>query len=121
MYALDPNSPAKEDEKPIMVHCSAGCGRTGTFCTIDSVVDMLKRQKKARITQNRDAMDLDGEEWVKRDDLDLITKTVADFRLQRLSMVQTLRQFVLCYETVLEWLVREIPDRTKDVRRSYHG
>jgi hypothetical protein len=34
---------------------------------------------------------------------DLIAKTVEDFRLQRLSMVQTLRQFVLCYETVLQW------------------
>lgn len=32
--------------RPVLVHCSAGCGRTGTFCTIDSVIDMLKRQRK---------------------------------------------------------------------------
>jgi tyrosine-protein phosphatase 2/3 len=47
--------------------------------------------------------------WVNRDDQDLIEKTVEDFRLQRLSMVQSLRQFVLCYESVLEWLVEQHP------------
>lgn len=42
--------------------------------------------------------------WIGKEDVDLIEKTVEDFRLQRLSMVQSLRQFVLCYESVLEWL-----------------
>jgi len=32
--------------RPMLVHCSAGCGRTGTFCTVDSVIDMLKRQRQ---------------------------------------------------------------------------
>jgi protein tyrosine phosphatase len=41
--------------------------------------------------------------------MDLIAKTVEDFRLQRLSMVQSLRQFVLCYESVMEWLVEQHP------------
>jgi protein-tyrosine phosphatase len=27
---------------PMMVHCSAGCGRTGAFCVIDSVLSELK-------------------------------------------------------------------------------
>jgi protein-tyrosine phosphatase len=43
------------------------------------------------------------------DNGDLVEKTVEDFRLQRLSMVQSLRQFVLCYESVLEWLVEQHP------------
>jgi protein-tyrosine phosphatase len=47
--------------------------------------------------------------WTSKDDVDLIAKTVEDFRLQRLSMVQSLRQFVLCYESVLEWLVEQHP------------
>ena len=108
-----PEEPAPLGERPIVVHCSAGCGRTGTFCTVDSVIDMLKRQRKSRRNgHGGDAMELDvamQDLWTLSDEEDLVAKTVADFRLQRLSMVQTLRQFVLCYETVLEWIVEEMP------------
>ena len=47
------------------------------------------------------------EEWLYRDDVDLVESTVEELRLQRLSMVQSLRQFVLCYESVMEWLVMQ--------------
>lgn len=113
--------PAAKGERPIVVHCSAGCGRTGTFCTVDSVIDMLKRQRQRAAhpppedasrmqvdTEKEDEEEQEKEDdWLLRDDTDLVARAVADFRLQRLSMVQTLKQFVLCYESVLEWLVRE--------------
>ncbi|KAF4623987.1 hypothetical protein G7Y89_g14189 [Cudoniella acicularis] len=109
--------------RPILVHCSAGCGRTGTFCTIDTVIDMLKRQRREfrsgvmpmEITSS-DGSDYLGKEkkpsgadggWIFDQELDLIEKTVEDFRNQRLSMVQSLRQYVLCYETVLEWIAQQ--------------
>jgi tyrosine-protein phosphatase 2/3 len=119
--------PDPPNSRPIIVHCSAGCGRTGTFCTVDSVIDMLKRQRQARNARQGTPMDIDRKSssppqgnpffsderidgpWTTKDDLDLIEKTVEDFRLQRLSMVQSLRQFVLCYESVLEWLVEQHP------------
>lgn len=175
---------------PMLVHCSAGCGRTGTFCTVDSVIDMLKRQRIRNIKKANDnierkvrghkmqaqepRIDPDGDvamsglsfagfqaastmgapvahsnsfddaispgtkspqssafptrmsispspspsssdddddqhldtSWIEDDTIDLIAATVHDFRTQRLSMVQTLRQFVLCYETVSEWVWR---------------
>jgi len=127
-----PDEPAREGERPIVVHCSAGCGRTGTFCTIDSVVDMLKRQHQYRDIQDRKSfhkaedgdMDLDAKEedtWMGKDDEDLVTKTVSDFRLQRLSMVQTLRQFVLCYESVLEWVAAEMPSQYQRLGGSEGG
>lgn len=71
---------------PVLVHCSAGCGRTGTYCTIDSVISTIAQGLYDKTEE------------------DLIARTVEDFRAQRLSMVQTLRQFVLCYETVMQWV-----------------
>lgn len=133
----DPDPP---ESRPIIVHCSAGCGRTGTFCTVDTVIDMLKRQRMShrmsrqrgtspmQVDRRQSQVQHDGSpffkssapsptssdnvdgDWVKRDDQDLIEKTVEDFRHQRLSMVQSLRQFVLCYESVMEWLVEQEED-----------
>ena len=119
--------PDPPNSRPVLVHCSAGCGRTGTFCTVDSVIDMLKRQRQTRNARQGTPMDIDRRSssvsqedsffkdepidgpWTTNDGVDLIEKTVEDFRLQRLSMVQSLRQFVLCYESVLEWLVEQHP------------
>ncbi|KAI0407093.1 hypothetical protein F4802DRAFT_68180 [Xylaria palmicola] len=130
----EPESEARA--RPLLVHCSAGCGRTGTFCTVDSVIDMLKRQRLASLAK-RTRRDIDGDVpmadranspkkakhedwpeefsgnfkgidagWVGETGLDLIEATVEDFRKQRLSMVQTLQQFVLCYESITEWIYR---------------
>ncbi|KAI0097863.1 hypothetical protein GGR51DRAFT_458641 [Nemania sp. FL0031] len=132
-WSDEPESEAKA--RPLLVHCSAGCGRTGTFCTVDSVIDMLKRQRLASTKRTR--RDTDGDVamddraaspkkakhddstrelsgdfkgvdagWVGETGLDLIEATVEDFRKQRLSMVQSLRQFVLCYESITEWIWR---------------
>ncbi|KAL0940370.1 protein tyrosine phosphatase [Colletotrichum truncatum] len=139
--------------RPMLVHCSAGCGRTGTFCTVDTVIDMLKRQRLAKTNlkpvRKRDSdgdikMSGQSEEasprekvfdfnpssrrsstdvrrasldttppldtsWLNDDcdTMDLIQKTVEEFRNQRLSMVQSLRQYVLCYETIVEYVWRQ--------------
>jgi tyrosine-protein phosphatase 2/3 len=124
--ASSAEEPAPEGQRPIIVHCSAGCGRTGTFCAIDSVIDMLKRQRSVHAHAGKDLMEVDVEDdWVRRDDIDLVAKTVGDFRQQRLSMVQNLRQFVLCYESILQWIVRQQPESMKlprdAARRSYQG
>ncbi|EAW13318.1 putative protein tyrosine phosphatase (Pyp1) [Aspergillus clavatus NRRL 1] len=106
---FDSREAEPEGQRPVLVHCSAGCGRTGTFCTVDSVLDMLKRQRTERTIQSRG-----DKEGFNSDNLDLIAKTVADFRTQRPSMIQNLSQFVLCYESVLEWIVGHMDEGSKE-------
>ena len=59
---------------PVLVHCSAGIGRTGTFCTIDLCLDSL--------AHGRDVS---------------VLNTVRLLRLSRPGMVQTRQQYALCY------------------------
>ncbi|KAG1449700.1 hypothetical protein G6F55_010047 [Rhizopus delemar] len=74
---------------PVTVHCSAGCGRTGAFCVVDTVIE--------RLWQERDVYTSSA--------VDKIKETVERFREQRISIVQTHRQYVFCYEAILWWLL----------------
>ncbi|PSN53142.1 hypothetical protein C0J52_06280 [Blattella germanica] len=71
---------------PVLVHCSAGCGRTGTICAIDYVWGLLRAGKLSK-------------------DFSLY-KLVQDMRKQRIAMVQTKEQYVLVHQAVRE-LFRE--------------
>ncbi|KAK6453693.1 protein tyrosine phosphatase [Scheffersomyces xylosifermentans] len=71
---------------PTIIHCSAGCGRTGTLCTVDTVINILKNIKKKEL------------------EFDPIYSIVNNFRKQRISMVQNLRQYFLIYEVLLHYL-----------------
>ncbi|KAI8990941.1 protein-tyrosine phosphatase-like protein [Mycotypha africana] len=75
---------------PMIVHCSAGCGRSGAFCAIDTVIYRLST------TAYKESVD---------DTTDILLQTISRFREQRLSMVQTLRQFVFCYEAIWWWIL----------------
>ncbi|KAK9330916.1 protein-tyrosine phosphatase-like protein [Lipomyces starkeyi] len=85
---------------PVVVHCSAGCGRTGTFCTVDTVIDILRRNKEYDSPSSCQTVDL-------------VAEVVNDLRTQRLSMVQCLRQFVICYESVLVWKIDQLEQQDK--------
>ncbi|KAI8332097.1 protein-tyrosine phosphatase-like protein [Chlamydoabsidia padenii] len=75
---------------PMVIHCSAGCGRSGAFCAIDTVL--------RRLTNNNSPQQQDTT-------TDALWDIIFRFREQRLSMVQTLRQFVFCYEVVWWWFL----------------
>lgn len=65
---------------PVLVHCSAGIGRTGTFIAISNLIEMMIENK--RITPKR---------------------VVAEMRKQRAFLVQTWEQYKFIHQAVLEW------------------
>lgn len=73
-------SPAQGASQPIVVHCSAGVGRSGAFCTIDNCIHELDTLK---------TVNLQG--------------TVRKMRKQRAFAVQTEEQYEFCYQTLLEY------------------
>lgn len=78
-------------KRPVVAHCSAGVGRTGTFCAVYVLLlrlfGLLKAKKASKEQLDR-AMDVPG--------------VVARLRKQRMGMVQTIDQYYFCYQAVMQ-------------------
>ncbi|CAG2164165.1 unnamed protein product, partial [Oppiella nova] len=70
------------DMGPIVVHCSAGVGRTGTFIAIDSLM--------AQINDNSTHIN--------------IFECVSHLRHQRNHLVQSVKQYIFVYRAVMEYI-----------------
>ncbi|KAI8077740.1 protein-tyrosine phosphatase-like protein [Halteromyces radiatus] len=79
-----------QQTSPMVVHCSAGCGRTGTFCVVDTVTGWLKHSESKE------------DEWV-----DPVFEVTDAFRQQRTTMVQTASQYLFCYHAIWDYLQQQ--------------
>ena len=70
------------DRGPIVVHCSAGVGRTGTFIAIDSLISRID----------------DGAQDIN------VFECVSSLRYQRNFLVQSLRQYIFVYRAIMEYV-----------------
>ncbi|XP_076340121.1 uncharacterized protein LOC143240839 [Tachypleus tridentatus] len=65
---------------PVLVHCSAGCGRTGTVCAIDYVWGLMRMGKLSESFS--------------------LYQLISEMRRQRIAMVQTKEQYILVHRAV---------------------
>lgn len=82
-----------EQKEPVVVHCSAGIGRTGTFVAVDILRQRLKKLAEAGSctpAQLAEALNLPA--------------LVHELRQQRMGMVQTFEQYAFIYQALYEEL-----------------
>lgn len=87
---------------PILVHCSAGVGRTGTFCAVYVLLQRLYallRTSSPSAAQIEKAVDVPG--------------VVARLRRHRIGMVQTVDQYYFCYQAVIQEVEAEVGRRAR--------
>ncbi|GAA5961034.1 hypothetical protein JCM3765_006509 [Sporobolomyces pararoseus] len=101
-------SDVAQSPAPILVHCSAGVGRTGTYITIASLLpllSLLKRQPNWQSTLSTKGPhplgeDYPASEMIKGAPIDFVGLTVDRIRDQRTTMVQTKEQLEFIYEAL---------------------
>ncbi|KAF7695704.1 tyrosine-protein phosphatase non-receptor type 18 [Silurus meridionalis] len=84
---------------PLLVHCSAGCGRTGVICAIDFVNDLLHEKE---IGDDFSIMDI-----------------VLELRRQRPSAVQTKEQYEFVFHTVAKMFAKVLQESA--LNHQYHS
>ncbi|GAA6056726.1 hypothetical protein JCM3770_005867 [Rhodotorula araucariae] len=74
-------------EPPILAHCSAGVGRTGVFIMVSSLLDHLRRVRRAHLAASAggDSMEIDGSSQPEQQRPPLLERTPSDPETSHLS------------------------------------
>lgn len=109
------------DQRPIVVHCSAGVGRSGTFITLDRILQQI---------QVLDYVDIFGIVWAMRKGMwsGILVQSkiliICFIILERVWMVQTEQQYICihqCLMAVLEGKENTGPPREIHDNQGYEG
>lgn len=84
LYEVNKRQEMLETAGPIIVHCSAGIGRTGTFIVVDLIIDQVRR-------------------CGLHTDID-VRRSIQMVRAQRSGMVQTEAQYQFVYLALLHYV-----------------
>lgn len=87
----------KNPGNPMIVHCSAGVGRTGTFIALDIALQQIRAEKKVNV-------------------LDI----VKDLRRQRMKMVQSFSQYLLIYQCIVIVLKEHEASQSEPIWRKFN-
>ncbi|KAK7145620.1 hypothetical protein R3I93_013380 [Phoxinus phoxinus] len=83
---------------PVVIHCSAGCGRTGVICAVDYVNDLLLTEQ---IQEDFNIFDL-----------------ILKLRRQRPSAVQTKEQYGFVFHTVAQMFQKALQVKNRNTETS---
>jgi len=88
MATIRQNSTKLDNRGPVVVHCSAGVGRTGTFIGIENIIEKIHKN-----------MPID------------VFNTVLDLRKNRINMVQNQFQYRFIYDMIYYYYQKSILKR----------
>jgi len=86
VYRQFRSSSQYQRDGPIVLHCSAGIGRTGTLCAVDILLDYLNRQRLQQEGTNDPTIN--------------VFHLVRNLREQRAGMVQSKAQYQFVYDFI---------------------
>ncbi|KAK3094575.1 hypothetical protein FSP39_003588 [Pinctada imbricata] len=84
------------DDTPLLVHCSAGIGRSGTFIALDKLLDQAASEDRVSVYQ-----------------------CVLNMRKERVNMIQTAEQYKFLHEALLEAIQSRNITVTREEFRQY--